>query len=216
APYDEIYDIYIELRYKHITKRRKLGCDPYTYYKDDVLAEAEHTKSFRKLYVRYYLTFTPKGNLKLETFALTRPVKKYLEKGQHKHEMDENVWLIGERPDTAQDTGYHFFKYCREHYPEKNVYYVIDADSDDVHNVEDLANVLYRGSLEHFKKASVAGVLIGSHDLEYILPIKGVALRSYKQAKKIFLQHGVLGRKNAEYHRRYYKYPFDLFCVSSS
>lgn len=213
--YDEIYDIFIELTYKHITKRRKLGCDPFVYYKDDILAEVEQTKAFRKLYVRYYLTYTPNGNLKLEAFKLTHEIKTFLKKDQYQERMDKDVWLIGERSDTAQDTGYHFFKYCRKHYPDKDIYYVIDSDSNDIANVEDLANVVYRGTLEHFKKASVAGVLIGSHDLEYILPIKGVALASYKQAKKVFLQHGVLGRKSAEYHRHYYKHPFDMFCVSS-
>lgn len=213
--YDESYDIFIELTYKHITKRRKLGCNLYTYYKDDVLAEAER-KIMSGQYVRYYLTYTPKGHLKLETFKLTNEIKTYLKKGQFKEHMDKDVWLVGERYNTAHDTGYHFFKYCRKHYPDKDIYYVIDSESDDIANVEDLANVVYRGTLEHFKKAATAGVLIGSHDLEHILPLKGVGLASYKQAMKVFLQHGVLGQESAEYHSHHYKYPFDMFCVSSS
>lgn len=215
----EIYDLYVELRYKHITKRRKLGCDPYVYYKDDILAETERTQAFRKLYVRHYLTYTPAGNLKIEAYKLSHRVKKYLNKGQYNDQVtyaNRDVWLIGERSDTAQDTGYHLFKYCRTHYPNQEIYYVIDADSRDLGNVEELGNVLYQGSYEHFKKAAIANMLIGSHDLEYILPIKGLVLDSYKTATKVFLQHGVLGRKTAEYHKQYYQYPFHMFCVSST
>jgi len=34
------------------------------------------------------------------------------------------VWLVGERPHKAQDTGFHFFRYLREQHPEIDAYYV--------------------------------------------------------------------------------------------
>src|SRR5699024_4583459 len=37
----------------------------------------------------------------------------------------------------------------------------------------------------------------------------------YENTIRVFLQHGVLGRKNVEYHKKYYDLPFDLFVVSS-
>src|SRR5699024_2831613 len=116
----EIYDLYLELRYKNIVRRRKIGRAPYVYLKDGVLAETERTIKWRKQYVRHYLTYTPMGNLKLETFKLNHAKIKYLKKGQYKDYAaysHQDIWLIGERPDTAQDTGYHFFKFCRRNYP---------------------------------------------------------------------------------------------------
>ena len=38
---------------------------------------------------------------------------------------NSNIWLVGERlGTTAQDTGYHFFRYCRKSYPTKEIYFV--------------------------------------------------------------------------------------------
>ena len=41
------------------------------------------------------------------------------------------VWLVGERPDTAQDTGIALYRYLREEHPEIDARYVISADSPD-------------------------------------------------------------------------------------
>src|SRR5699024_5309870 len=59
-------------------------------------------------------------------------------------------------------------------------------------------------------------VLLGTHDLENLLPYKPAkGFFHYEDTYKVFLQHGVLGRKNVEYHKKYYETPFDLFLVSS-
>jgi len=149
---------------------------------------------------------------------ISRRKERYLEFGQYKDRIKktkEEVWLIGERPDTAQDTGFHFFKYCRENYPEKRIYYVIKKDSKDMENVKRLGNVIAYGSMKHFKITALATVFIGSHDLEYILPTRESDWPSYQEGQRVFLQHGVLGRKKVHYYKENYKYPFTTFCVSS-
>lgn len=211
-----ILDLYVRISFRGYVYERKLGCETYKYYKDHALDTGLVKQN--GFYYRHFLTFTPRGNIKIEITRYTKKNYNYIKYGQYIDwikNINKDVWLIGERPDTAQDTGYHFFKYCRENYPEKEIYYVIDKNSKDLKNIEKLGNILFLGSEEHLKKAAIAKVFIGSHDLEYFLPTKPFELYSYKRGLKVFLQHGVLGRKNVEYYKKFYKYPFHLFCVSS-
>ena len=208
----EIIDFYIEISNNQLKRREKLGLKNYRYFKDDVILSKTLPSLNTKHEVDYCLTITPRGNLKVETFRLVAGFKDRLISTS----LATDVWLIGERPDTAQDTGYHFFKYCRTKFPDAPVYYAIAKDSKDLKNIQHLGNVLLSGSPEHFEIASKAQVLIGSHDFDYFLPYKGIQSPHYKDTIKIFLQHGVLGRKKVEYDSKYYRYPFDVYCVSST
>ncbi|MBD8070557.1 CDP-glycerol glycerophosphotransferase family protein [Bacillus sp. PS06] len=215
----EILDFYIQIKMGKVVRERKLGLQSYKYYKDHTLAKGVlKPREDEQHYTLHFLTLTPMGNIKLETMSYSKEMMNYLRFGRYFDmfkRRNKDIWIIGERPDTAQDTGYHFFKYCREHFPDKPIYYAIDPESRDVKNISSLGNVLYFGTFEHLKMTSLASTFIGSHDLDYFIPFKGPTLRSYRKATKIFLQHGVLGRKNVEYHKKYYQYPFDIFCVSS-
>lgn len=213
----EIYGFSISLTYKNYTKERKLRCNDYTYMVDVPLDQG-----FDKVGADFnlsYLLFTPGGSIKLESYRYSKEKVDYLKYGQLDDLQkfhDKDVWLIGERPDTAQDTGYHFFKYCRDNYPDMEVYYVLEENSPDMKNIQQLGNVLIHGSMEHFRIAAIAKKFIGSHDLHYLLPTRETDWTSYQKGNRIFLQHGVLGRKIVDYNKRLYKYPFHLFCVSSN
>ncbi|WP_172371520.1 CDP-glycerol glycerophosphotransferase family protein [Sporosarcina jiandibaonis] len=212
----DILDLYIQIHYKNEVAERKLGLQNYKYYKDDYRLKYSYQQNNQ--YYKNYLTLTPRGNIKIESYSYTKEMMRYIKYGVHMDRFknrNEDVWIIGERPDTAQDTGYHFFKYCRENYPEKKIYYAIDENSADLKNIKDLGNVLLLGSMEHLKTSLIATTFIGSHDIEYILPVKSTVMDNYRKGKRVFLQHGVLGRKNVEYHKYYYIDPFQMFCVSS-
>src|SRR5690606_28481574 len=124
-----------------------------------------------------YYTF--KGsNLSLEVFRFEKDTFNFLQKklkfawlyrilGKNK-----DIWLVGERPYKAQDTGYHFFKYMRENHPERNVYYVIEEESPERKNVEPLGNVLIFKSKEHILKSLMATRIIGSHHPDYLYPVR--------------------------------------------
>ncbi len=211
----DIIDLYIQIGANEVVKERKLGTQTFTYFKDHVIDS--YLLKGDDNSVGCYLTHTPKGNIKLETYDYSNEHLKQLESANATWGLKpKEVWVVGERPDTAQDTGYHFFKYCRENHPELNVYYAIDASSKDLKNIQSLGNILFIGSDEHVEKCLEATAFFGSHDLEYLLPFKGVLMNSYREGLKVFLQHGVLGRKSVEYNKPYYLYPFDLFCVSST
>ena len=211
----EIFDFYIRYNYKDQYYERKLGFQEYTYFKDRFLDSS--TLKHEKV-TKYYILLTPGGNIKIETFMLSKRSHYYMKYGVGLDRMfhrNKDIWLVGERYNTAQDTGYHFFKYCRENHPNLKIYYVIDRGAKDVENLKGLGNVVYSGTLKHARLSALANVFIGSHDLDYFLSLKGSDLDNYTHGKRVFLQHGVLGRKNVEYHKNYYQYPFHLFCVSS-
>lgn len=195
----------------------RLGSKRYVYKKD--LFKAYSKKMTIKGFREFYLSYTPAGNIKIQQMttnyfwnfiAFLSPLLYYF------FFKKKDIWIIGERPNTAQDTGYHLFKYCRTKFPEKHVYYAIDKNSKDIKNILPYGNILYLGTFRHYLYSLMATTIISSHDNEYFLPFKGFRFHTYRRANKVFLQHGVLGRKHAEYDSKYYKYPFNLFCVSSN
>lgn len=197
-----IWDFYIKFGNKKTDKyRKKMGFAFYDYKKDLVLDEIQYNNIILKA------SITPKGNLKIKT-----------EKVYEKKELSVNkkqIWLVGERPDTAQENGLIFFRYILNNKKQITPYYIINEDSEDIANFsyKELKNVIFMDTERHYNVALQADAFIGTHDIEYFVPYSIDKINT--EAKKIFLQHGVMGRKRAEYHKYYYKHPFDMVVVSS-
>jgi glycosyltransferase involved in cell wall biosynthesis len=130
------------------------------------------------------------------------------------------VWLIGERPDTAQDNSYHLFTYIRKYHPNKNVYYVIDKQSKDYANIKSLGNVIPFDSFQHTLYLLTCAKTINSyaetanmytHSYKQIMKF----YPEWQQNEKIFIQHGVIGvsRVNHVLHKNRMNY--SKFVVSS-
>lgn len=210
---NEIYGLSIQVTYKGYTHEKGLRCEDFTYIVD---APLDRTVTWQQNNTYFsYLLFTPSGSLKLETYCYSIEKADFILNGHHMEKSNGDIWLIGERPETAQDTGFHFFNYVRKNYPNIEAYYVIEEDSPDLENIRELENIVYFGSMEHLTLTASATTFIGSHDLEYLLPTKSVDWSSYQKGKRVFLQHGVLGRKRVDYFKNQYRYPFNMFCVSS-
>ncbi|MFD1429515.1 CDP-glycerol glycerophosphotransferase family protein [Lacticaseibacillus mingshuiensis] len=130
---------------------------------------------------------------------------------------DRNIWIIGERSYKAQDNGYHFFKYLREHRPEVEAYYVIRKNSPELKNVAPLGNVIFFNSREHFEKVMQAKYICGTHHPDSLYPTRSRQYISRITAKKVFLQHGVFGTKNIApiYGKWVNEFYTDLFITSS-
>ncbi|MFC9102227.1 MULTISPECIES: bifunctional glycosyltransferase/CDP-glycerol:glycerophosphate glycerophosphotransferase [Streptomyces] len=110
----------------------------------------------------------------------------------------KEIWLIGERSDTAQDNSYHFFKWIRQNRKRRKAYYVIDGASADHAKVAPYGRVLQRGSFKHRVYLLHATKLIGSYDSEsYLVPegyTKALFLHRFGELvryQRVFLQHGV-------------------------
>lgn len=206
-----IIDIYISI-YDDTTliRKEKIKYRKGIYKKDNYLTIKEKDLDTKKVY--YMLTLTPFKNIKIESFELTAEQYGILNNGKK----DNKVWLIGERTDTAQDNGIQFFKWLQQ-YTDIEAYYVIDSESNDYRRIKHLENVVLFGSKRHFEISAKANVLISTHDLENILPYKTARnFWGYENSVRVFLQHGVLGRKKVEYDKENYDLPFHLFNVSST
>lgn len=205
-----IVDIFISIYDdQKLIRKEKIKYRAGTYKKDSYLTLREEKNQGKRIY--YMFTLTPFKNIKIESFAITEKQYQILENGKK----DNKVWLIGERTDTAQDNGIQFFKWLQEH-TNVEAYYVIDERSKDYGRIKHLKNIVSFGSQQHYEVAARANVLISTHDLENILPYKTArGFWGYENSVRVFLQHGVLGRKNVEYHKQYYDLPFHLFDVSS-
>jgi CDP-glycerol glycerophosphotransferase len=127
------------------------------------------------------------------------------------------VWLVGERPETAQDTGVALFEHLRQAHPEIDARYVITRDSPDLARVADDPNTVMFGSRRHVESALAARRILGSHHSEYLLPVRGPKFERNVKATRVFLQHGVMGTKNmvANYGYGAPGFTADAFIVSS-
>ena len=73
-----------------------------------------------------------------------------------------DVWIVSERGSDARDNGYHFFKYIRENYPEKEVYYPIKKKASDYTKVAELGNTIEFGGWKHSMLYWAAAKYIGT------------------------------------------------------
>ncbi|SDR09597.1 CDP-glycerol glycerophosphotransferase family protein [Arthrobacter crystallopoietes] len=134
-----------------------------------------------------------------------------------KRTQSKPVWLVGERPYKAQDTGLHFFRYLREHKPEIDAYYVIDPASPEARNLDGLGNIVAYRSKRHFELALQAERFIGSHHPDFLYPTWLPQFRRAVNGVKVFLQHGVMGTKwmVPNYGKKAPGFDTDVFVVSS-
>ncbi|PAV06304.1 CDP-glycerol glycerophosphotransferase family protein [Methanobacterium bryantii] len=211
---EDIYDFFLYIHLKEIPEPVKIRFGHTRFLmrqkvKDYVLKFDEET-----IYITPYFTFSGQ-NLSLHVERINNDVTKNIE--NIKQNNREDIWLIGEQPYKAQDTGKAFFEYIRRTHPEKEAYYVIDFNSPEYENVKDLGNIIDYRSKEHFEMCLKATHLIGSHHIDYLYPIRNKEFISKVKAKKIFLQHGVLGVKNLAnlYLNQKEFFDVDMFCVST-
>ncbi|SEE98681.1 CDP-glycerol glycerophosphotransferase, TagB/SpsB family [Ruania alba] len=108
-----------------------------------------------------------------------------------------DIWLIGERTDTAQDNGAHLFSYLRREHPDRRVYYIIDEDSPQRDRVSGLGNVIMHSSWRHQLLMLHARVLVNAYSIRYLVPRKW-GMANYTQhlawrigALRVYLKHGV-------------------------
>lgn len=110
----------------------------------------------------------------------------------------KEIWLIGERKDTAQDNSLHLFTYLRTHERRRNAYYVIEKDSADRAKLQRLGNVVEHSSWKHKLLMLHATLLVNAYDIDsYMLPDGWDRTKYLKHlnwrvgARRVFLQHGV-------------------------
>ncbi|MFB7630153.1 CDP-glycerol glycerophosphotransferase family protein [Streptomyces sp. NPDC056149] len=111
----------------------------------------------------------------------------------------KNIWIIGEREDTAQDNSYHLFKWIRQNRPQRKVFYAINGDAPDRAKLDPYGQVINRLSWKYRVYLLHARRLINAYDLEAYLGFPGLSKRAFLRGygdllryKRVFLQHGVV------------------------
>ncbi|MFJ4714007.1 glycosyltransferase [Streptomyces sp. NPDC088785] len=111
----------------------------------------------------------------------------------------KNIWIIGEREDTAQDNSYHLFKWIRRNEPKRKVYYAINGDAADRAKIDPYGHVIDRLSWKYRVYLLHARRLINAYDLEAYLGFPGLSKRAFLRGygdllryQRVFLQHGVV------------------------
>lgn len=219
---EDVFDLFFEMKFEHNDESVRVRVGK-PRFRARVNLKACSGKSNGSVFaVNPYYTFRL-FNLSLQVNRFDKDVFHYLKKAMRwsfvirLFNKSKKVWLIGERPEKAEDTGYHFFKYMRMNHPERNVFYVINEDSPDIDNVIPYGNILYFKSKQHIKAVISAERIIGSHHPDYLFPLRTNEFERKVKAKKVFLQHGVMGTKNmvANYGKNAPGFDTDLFLVSS-
>lgn len=222
ADEDDVYDLFFDMPFigEDDVRRVRLGRPRFR--------ARRNLKSTASEQGEYVFTISPyytfrQTNLSLLIDRFEKETYDYMERAIrmspiiHTFNRHKDIWLIGERIDKAQDTGYHLFKYIRKNYPDLNVYYVIKKDSPELENIKHLGNVLYFKSKEHIKMTLAATRIVGSHHPDYLYPLRSESFKKKVKGKKVFIQHGIMGTKNmvANYGKYTSGFETDLFLVSS-
>lgn len=107
--------------------------------------------------------------------------------------MNDDIWIISEYPENARDNGYWLFKYVREYYPDKKVFYPIRKEASDFPKIEELGNYITPGSFKHYFLFWAANKYIGTTkyhgfpDERISAAIFELGLSGFKY---VFLNHG--------------------------
>ena len=96
----------------------------------------------------------------------------------------KDLWLICERENEARDNGYWLFKYIRENWPNEDVVYAINKNSEDYNKVKDLGEIVEYGTYKHWVYYLAANKNISSQKdgkpngaLCYLLEVYGILLK---------------------------------------
>ncbi len=148
-----IYDAFVALDYYHRSAPTLLRLGRARYITRQLTPETRGQGDATTMHIIPYFTVGHR-NLSFEMTEFTNDNYAYLNHMMkfaplYRLFAEKNTWLVGERPYKAQDNGYHFFKYMRETYPDRPVYYVIDPESNEYSQVEQLGHALPFKSKEH-------------------------------------------------------------------
>lgn len=99
-------------------------------------------------------------------------------------------WILMDRDIQADDNAEHLYRYVRQHYPEQEMYFVLNRDAADWARLEQEGfNLLAFGSRQFEHKLRACDKIISSHADAYVVNYFKDNTMQYKDF--VFLQHGV-------------------------
>jgi CDP-glycerol glycerophosphotransferase (TagB/SpsB family) len=107
------------------------------------------------------------------------------------------IWLVGERPDTARDNGYHLFAHLARERPDIRAYYLMDESSAQFDQMSRLGPVVKHSSWRHRLLMYHSTALVNAYSIKHMVPRQwssAVYARAFSWrvgAFRIYLKHGV-------------------------
>lgn len=160
------------------------------YYYDNVIKSKKKTfKNSIRFKIRYLIQLVQWKKINTIIFRGVYNICKSL--------LKKEIWLISDRPDTANDNGYSFFKYLNTSVNDKKIktYFIIDKKSKDYKKVKRTGKCLKYGSLKHKMCFLLSSKNISSQADGWVLnPFaeNNYLYRDLYNSKFIFLQHGII------------------------
>lgn len=105
----------------------------------------------------------------------------------------QNIWVIGEREDSADDNGWFFYQWVKANHSEQRVFFVLDKKANNFDKYD--RNMIVWGSVKHYFLYWASQYHISTL-FSSIRPNKRVCAiiekKFRKKLNRIFLQHGVI------------------------
>lgn len=125
-----------------------------------------------------------------------------------------DAWVIMDRPDSATDNGYHFYKWIKKNHPTINAFFVINSDSKDIPKLkEDGFNLVFTNTDQHLELLNNCSVEIYAY-----YTFNMCTQRTNFNSIKVYLSHGVKlnnslnpGLSKSDYFVTTFKREFDFF-----
>jgi len=200
APEDDIFDAWMDLRLRGFDEPHRIRVGKARFVARMLARQFWALAGARTASVMPYFTVKA-NNVSFRIDLFEREVAKYLRtqlpvrRVKRIAHRGRPIWLVGERPTTAQENGFALFRHLRATHPEIDAYYVIDPAAPDYAKVAPLGNVVAHGSREHVRLSLLADRVVGSHHPDYLYPVRTEQYRRAVGATRVFLQHGVTGMK---------------------
>ena len=113
----------------------------------------------------------------------------------------KNVWLIVERVNNAQDNGWIFFQWLKQHHPDEAFYFILDKRADKFDPVD--KHMIAWGSFKHYLYYQVSNMHVKTN---FMPPRPTQRVCSYyehyikRHIKRAYLRHGITA-SGVEHHR---------------
>lgn len=131
-----------------------------------------------------------------------------------KNFIKQDIWILSDRINKADDNGEVFFKYLKEHAKNIKPYFVIDKNCSDYQRLLPLGNILPYLGWKHKFIHLLASKIVSSSGDNYVYNPFFEQGKFYKdilmQQKRVFLQHGVTKDDISDWLNKYNK-KLDLF-----
>jgi len=114
----------------------------------------------------------------------------------------KNIWIVGERRDTAQENGFYFYRYIKQNYSQEVSYYIIDKKCKQYEMVKPFGNIVQFDSIFHRILFFACQYYVTAHyNLCFPTSIfDGKPISLPQKSMNVFLDHGITYADVTDYH----------------